>query len=366
MQKALIIAPSWVGDAVMAQPLLRRLRERNPELLLDAFAPSWVAPVLERMPEIRRVVINPFAHGELRLKVRWEMGRSLRRDGYQHAIVLPNSLKSALLPFFAGIPLRTGYLGEMRYLLLNDARRLDKQALPLMVERFAALAERPGATLQRPLPYPRLSVDAARQRETLDKLRLAPAKPVAAFCVGAEYGAAKRWPTRHFARLAQLLANDYEIWLLGSAKDAAIGAEIESLSAGAASNLCGKTDLGQAVDLIAASSLAISNDSGLMHVAAALDIPLIALYGSSSPGFTPPLSDRARVLSLKLPCSPCFKRVCPLGHLDCLEKLTAEQVLAEIGMLVTECRSGFSRDSAVHSVAPLIAAEAAPTGTRKA
>jgi heptosyltransferase-2 len=333
MSKALIIAPSWVGDAVMAQPLLRRLRERNPELVLDAFAPPWVAPVLERMPEINRVVINPFGHGALRFRDRWQTARQLKQEGYDHAIVLPNSLKSALIPFFAGIPLRTGYVGEMRYLLLNDARRLDKLALPMMVERFAALAERLGAALQRPVPYPNLAVDAARRQAILDKLRLSPAKPVAAFCVGAEYGAAKRWPSRHFARLAQLLATDYEIWLLGSAKDAAGGTEIETLSLGAARNLCGQTDLGEAVDLIAASALAVSNDSGLMHVAAALDKPMIALYGSSSPGFTPPLSDNARVVTLQLPCSPCFKRDCPLGHLDCLEKLTPKRVMEEIAEL---------------------------------
>jgi len=330
MPKALIIAPSWVGDAVMAQPLFRRLRERNPEIVLDAFAPPWVAPVLERMAEINRVVINPFTHGELRLKARREMGHSLRREDYRHAVVLPNSFKSALLPFFAGIPLRTGYVGEMRLLLLNDARRLDKLALPLMVERFAALSERPGAPLQRPVSQPKLTVDKARLQATLEKLGLTTDKPIATFCIGAEYGAAKRWPVHHFARLAQLLAADYEIWLLGSQKDAATGAEIVALSQGAARNLCGKTDLGEAVDLIEAGTLAVSNDSGLMHVAAALDKPMVALYGSSSPGFTPPLSDNARVLTLNLPCSPCFKRVCPLGHLDCLEKLTPERVCAEI------------------------------------
>jgi heptosyltransferase-2 len=333
MPKALIIAPSWVGDAVMAQPLFRRLRERNPELLIDAFAPSWVAPVMQRMPEIRHVDINPFAHGELCLKVRWQMGRALKREGYQHVLVLPNSLKSALLPFFAGIPLRTGYVGEMRYGLLNDARRLDKQALPLMVERFAALAERPGDPLRRPVPYPTLSVDAAQRQATLDKLGLEPAKPVAAFCIGAEYGPAKRWPAHHFARLAQMLAPVYDVWLLGSAKDAPIGAEVERLSQGAATNLCGRTDLGQAVDLLSVCALAVCNDSGLMHVAAALDKPMIALYGSSSPGFTPPLSDKARVVSLKLPCSPCFKRKCPLGHLDCLENLAPERVEIEIAGL---------------------------------
>jgi heptosyltransferase-2 len=334
MNKTLVIAPAWVGDAVMAQPLLRRLRERDPQTLIDVFAPAWVAPVMERMAEVHRVSINPFAHGELCLGVRWQLGRSLRREGYRHAVVLPNSLKSALIPFFAGIPQRTGFVGEMRYGLLNDARRLDKHALPLMVERFIALAGHPGESLPHPLPRPQLSVDAARRQETLGKLRLFPARPVLVFCVGAEYGAAKRWPATHFARLAKMLAPEYEIWLLGSAKDAPIGAVVETLSEGAAVNLCGKTDLGEAVDLLAAGTLAVCNDSGLMHVAAALNKPLIALYGSSSPGFTPPLSENARVVSLNLPCSPCFKRVCPYGHLECLENLTPERVREEIGELL--------------------------------
>ncbi len=329
--KILIIAPSWVGDAVMAQPLLRRLREQHPDAAIDAFAPAWVAPVLERMPEIRRVVINPLAHGELSIRLRWKLGRALRLDRYDHAIVLPNSLKSALIPFFAGIPLRTGFKGEMRYGLINDLRNLDKQALPLMVERFAALAERPRAPLRRPLENPRLNVDTEQVQTTLAKLGLAPQKPVAAFCVGAEYGPAKRWPAAHFAELAQkLAAAGHEVWLLGSNKDAEIGAEIEQASAGVARNLCGRTDLAAAIDLLAAADFAVVNDSGLMHIAAALDKPLIAIFGSSSPGFTPPLSDKARVVSLNLPCSPCFKRACPLGHFDCMMRLTPQRVLDEI------------------------------------
>lgn len=331
MPKILIIAPSWVGDAVMAQPLLRRLRERHPDAVIDAFAPAWVAPVLERMPEIRRVVINPLAHGEFSLKLRWKLGRALRQDGYDRVIILPNSLKSALIPFFAGIPLRTGFKGEMRFGLVNDMRHLDKQALPLMVERFAILAEHPGTPLHRPVENPRLTADKAHIQATLDKLGLAPKKPVVAFCVGAEYGPAKRWPAPHFAELARMLVDaGYEIWLLGSHKDAEIGAEIESLSIGAAHNLCGQTDLAQAIDLLAAANLAVVNDSGLMHIAAALDKPMIALFGSSSPGFTPPLSDQARIVSLNLPCSPCFKRVCPLGHFDCMMKLTPQRVFDEV------------------------------------
>jgi len=331
MPKILIIAPSWVGDAVMAQPLLRRLRERYPDAVIDAFAPAWVAPVLERMPEIRRVVINPLTHGEFSLKLRWKLGRALRLDHYDHAIILPNSLKSALIPFFAGIPLRTGFKGEMRFGLVNDLRHLDKQALPLMVERFAALAENPGAPLRRPVENPRLTADKDRVQTTLAKLGLFPKKTVIAFCVGAEYGPAKRWPAPHFAELARMLVNaGHEIWLLGSHKDAEIGAEIERSSNGAARNLCGQTELDEAIDLLAAASLAVVNDSGLMHIAAALNKPMIALFGSSSHGFTPPLSDQARIVSLNLPCSPCFKRVCPLGHFDCMMKLTPQRVFEEV------------------------------------
>ena len=330
MPKLLIIAPSWVGDAVMAQPLLRRLRERYPDAVIDAFAPAWVAPVLERMPEIRRVVINPLAHGELSLKLRWKLGRALRRDHYDHAIVLPNSLKSALIPFFAGISLRTGFKGEMRFGLINDMRHLDKQALPLMVERFAALAEYPGTPLHRPVENPRLTADKERAQVILAKLGLTPKKSVVAFCVGAEYGPAKRWPARHFAELARMLADEgHDIWLLGSHKDTEIGTEIEQSSHGAARNLCGQTDLAEAIDLLAAADLAVVNDSGLMHIAAALDMPMIALFGSSSPGFTPPMSDQARIISLNLPCSPCFKRECPLGHFDCMIKLSPQRVFEE-------------------------------------
>lgn len=358
MPKILIIAPSWVGDAVMAQPMLRRLREQSPDAVIDAFAPAWVAPVLERMAEIRRVAINPLAHGELNLKLRWKLGRALRKDRYDHVILLPNSLKSALIPFFAGIPLRTGYKGEMRFGLINDMRRLDKQALPLMVERFAALAAPPRTPLRRPVENPRLTAEEDQVQATLTKLGLAPQRSVVAFCVGAEYGQAKRWPASHFAELARMLADaGHDIWLLGSHKDAEIGADIERIylrlpssahdqrlsrlptPAGgdwgegensALRNLCGQTDLAQAIDLLAAANLAVVNDSGLMHVAAALDKPMVALFGSSSPGFTPPLSDRARIVSLNLPCSPCFKRVCPLGHFDCMMKLSPQRVFDEV------------------------------------
>lgn len=327
----LVIAPSWVGDAVMTQPLFQRLRQHHPGLALDVLAPPWTAPVFRHMPEVREVLDNPFRHGELKLAARYRLGRQLRGRGYRQAIVLPNSLKSALVPFFAGIPRRTGFVGEWRRGLLNDARPLDRAALPLMVERFAQLAEPAGTPLPRPLPRPALAVAEDERRALLDRLGLHPAGPVAVFCVGAEYGPAKRWPPEHFGRLAGMLAEaGYAVWLAGSPKDREIGEEAARQSGGAALNLCGRTDLGQALALLSAASLVVSNDSGLMHVAAALERPLIALYGSSSPGFTPPLSDRARVVSLNLSCSPCFKRECPLGHFRCMRDLAPEQVWREI------------------------------------
>ncbi len=327
--RALIVAPAWIGDAVMAQVLFMRLHEYNPGLRLDALAPRWVAPVLQRMPEIDQIIDNPFAHGELSLASRYRLARRLAQGGYQRAYVLPNSLKSALIPFLAGIPERVGFTGEARYGLINRRHTLDEIALPQMAERFAQLAEPPGAALPRPLPLPRLASSREQQDATLAALGIERPEKVAVFCPGAEFGPAKRWPARHFATLADELARrGYAVWLLGSPKDRVVGDEIVRLATAAApNNLCGTTALTQAVDLIAASSFVVCNDSGLMHVAAALGRPLVAVYGSSSPGFTPPLSKRAQIISLKLECSPCFKRECPLGHLDCLNKLEPQRVL---------------------------------------
>ncbi len=327
--KALIVAPSWIGDTIMAQPLFTRLHARYPGLQLDALAPRWVAPVLQRMDEIAEVVDSPFGHGQLSLRARWRLARQLAARGYDAVYVLPNSLKSALLPFMAGIPHRVGFTGESRYGLINIRHDLDKAALPLMVERFAQLAEDSGAALQKPVSYPKIRSTAADQEKTLSELKLERPPRIAAFCPGAEFGPAKRWPAAHFAALARMLAGaGYAVWLFGSPKDHAVAEEISQLASGLCRNLCGATTLGQAVDLLALADLVVCNDSGLMHIAAALDRPIIALYGSSSPGFTPPLSEQADILSLKLDCSPCFKRDCPLGHLDCLNKLSPEQVFA--------------------------------------
>jgi heptosyltransferase-2 len=327
MTRILVVAPSWVGDAVLAQPFFRRLHERHANLTLDVLAPPWTHALFARMPEIHATLASPFGHGELALMRRYRLARELANKAYDQAIVLPNSWKSALVPFLAGIPLRTGFVGEARWGLLNDARFLDKAALPLMVERFAALAEAAGRELQRPLAPPRLEVDAGQRDRTLARLGLAPRRPVAVLCPGAEYGPAKRWPPSYFAELARKFADaGYDAWIAGSANDAAIGDEIARLSSGAGVNLCGKTSLAEAIDIVSCAALVISNDSGLMHIAASLDKPLVALFGSSSPAFTPPAGPQSKVVRLDLPCSPCFQRECPLGHFNCMMQLTPELV----------------------------------------
>jgi heptosyltransferase-2 len=326
--KILVVAPSWVGDTLLAQPLLTLLKRQQPSALIEVLAPAWASPLLTRMAEVDAVIASPFAHGEFAFAARRALGRRLSRADFSHAYVLPNSWKSALVPYFAGIPHRIGYLGEARWGLLNEPRKLDKTALPQLVQRYAALAFSLPTELPAELPRPALRSTPAQQWAVRRLLGLPEHVAPIIFCPGAEYGPAKRWPTWHFATLARHVGSPATpVWVLGSDKDVALGEQIAQASGGGALNLCGRTTLDQAIDLIASARAVVTNDSGLMHVAAALDRPLVALYGSSSPDYTPPLSADAKIVSQKLPCSPCFKRECPLGHLDCLNGLKPERVL---------------------------------------
>jgi heptosyltransferase-2 len=307
LPRVLVIAPNWIGDALMAQPLLARLKQSG--ATIDVLAPEWVAPVVHRMPEVDEVIAAPLGHGALQLGERWRLGRSLERRSYEAAYVLPNSWKSALVPFFARIPKRIGYVGEMRYGLLNSIYQSVKASMPL---HYARLAGGPDT----PLGSPKLSVWEEEIRET--RRRFGIEGDYIVLCPGAEYGPAKRWP--YFKDLAARLGT--AVVLLGSRNDEQAAAGIPG------KNLVGKTSLDEAIRLIAGASAVVSNDSGLMHVAAALGRPQVALFGSSSPEHTPPASARARVLWLKLECSPCFERECPLGHFRCMKEITVEQVLA--------------------------------------
>ncbi|MDE2358892.1 MAG: lipopolysaccharide heptosyltransferase II [Betaproteobacteria bacterium] len=327
--RALVIAPSWVGDAILSEPLIARLRETAMTAPVDVVAPPWCGPVYARMRGVGRVIEAAAGHGSFALSERRRLGRELRQARYTHAYVLPNTWKSALVPWFARIPARIGFVGEARYGLLTDARRLDARAMPRLVTRYASLAM-PGGT---PVPVPTAPVlipDRANLAAAMAALGLLRDRPVAVLGPGAEFGPAKRWPVEHFAALARMLADDgYAIWILGSPNDrpvaaalvAALGAEVPGVA-----DLTGRTDLGTAIDLMSAASLVVSNDSGLMHAAAAVGARLVALFGSSSPAYTPPMSPTAKIARIDIACSPCFKRECPLGHFRCMRELTPQLV----------------------------------------
>ena len=315
---------------MLAQSLFRLLKQRHPDSQIDVLAPAWTAPLLAHMPEVNDAIPLPFKHGELMLGERIRIGRRLRGRGYDWAIVLPRSLKAAMVPFLARIPRRTGFRGEWRYVWLNDVRRLDRARLPRTVDRFVALGLEPTESLPANFPPPHLSVESPDVAAGLARLAIAlPSRPVLAICAGAEYGPAKRWPADHFAGVARArLSQGWDVWLFGSDRDASITREINQHTEQRCLDLAGRTTLGEAIDLLSLSAAVVSNDSGLMHVAAALGRPLVAIYGSSDPNYTPPLGTNAEVVYLGLSCSPCFERECPLGHLRCLYDITAERVLA--------------------------------------
>jgi heptosyltransferase-2 len=330
--KVLVVGPSWVGDMVMAQALYRALVQRSAQARIHVLAPAWSLPILARMPEVERGIELPAGHGELKLRTRRALGVRLRAERYARSIVLPRSFKAALVPWFARIPRRTGFRGEWRYGLLNDVRSLDERRLDQTVKRFLALGLDDSNEVPERLPrewQPQLRSDAGNLSRLRREIGFGEQDPLVALMPGAEYGPAKRWPAPSFGALAtQLAGAGASVLVLGSAKEHAIGEQIRTLAASPrVRNLCGATSLGDVVDLAAAADVAVSNDSGLMHVAAAAGTHVVAIYGSSSPKFTPPLTDACTVLYLGIECSPCFARECPLGHLRCLREISVRDVL---------------------------------------
>lgn len=334
-KKILIVGPAWIGDMMMAQSLFKLLSERYPGVVIDVLAPSWSEPLLARMPEVASAIALPINHGELKLKERYQIAKNLRDKGYDQAIILPGSFKSALIPWWAKIPVRTGWLSEMRWGVLNDVRYLDKSRYRLMVERYLALGLPPGATLPKVYPLPELQAHAESQAVALLRHQLEMSNnPVLVLCPGAEFGPSKRWPEEYYAAVAKTkIKEGWAVWLLGSPKDQPVTEKIMTLTDHGCSDLAGKTTLKEAVDLISLATVVVSNDSGLMHIAAALQKPLVAIYGPTSASFTPPLHEKAKVLTLALPCQPCFQRVCPLKHHRCMIDLLPATVLAAMSEL---------------------------------
>ncbi|WP_153445935.1 lipopolysaccharide heptosyltransferase II [Vibrio algicola] len=339
--KILIIGPSWVGDMVMSQSLYITLKQQHPDAIIDVLAPAWCKPILERMPEVHQAIEMPLGHGDFNFLGRRALGKELKLNDYTHAYILPNSAKSALIPWFADIPVRTGWKGEMRYGLLTDLRN-NKKSFQYMVERFVALAH-PKHEMQdsvslgglETLPRPLLHIDKTMQQETLDKFKLNQHREITGLCPGAEFGPAKQWPAEHYAVVADILISQgKQIWLFGSAKDKATTETIKNLISVENQQyvhvLAGLTSLIEAVDLLGACHTVISNDSGLMHVAAAVGCEVVGIYGSTSPKYTPPLAEKVSIVHTKIECRPCFKRECPLGHLKCLKELEPEMVIKAI------------------------------------
>jgi len=335
MTRVLVVGPSWVGDMVMAQTLFRRIVRMDAGAEIHVVGPGWSVPITARMPEVARAYVLDVPHGAFGLRPRSMLGTALRPMAFDVALVMPRSFKSALVPVFARVPRRRGYRGEMRYGLVNDmvpatARPLPGAAKVRTVDQFVAMAD-PSEPVMRASEAPHLVRDGESEAATRAKLHLDDARPAIAFCPGAEYGPSKQWPVERFAELARMLVGrGNAVWIVGSAKDRAAGEAIAEAAGNGVRVLAGETGLAEAIDVLAMSDAVVTNDSGLMHVAAARGRPTVALFGSTSELVTPPLSPHARVLSHELECRPCFRRECPLGHLDCLRKTTARDVLAAL------------------------------------
>jgi heptosyltransferase-2 len=344
--KILIIGPSWVGDMVMSQSLYITLKKLHPDAIIDVMAPAWCKPILERMPEVHNAIEMPLTHGQFSFLKRRKLGQSLRQAQYDQAYILPNSAKSALIPFFAKIPKRIGWKGEMRYGLLNDLRG-NKKSFQYMVERYIALAS-PKEKMQNSsslggldtLAKPSLAIDKDMQLKAIKKFNLNQDKPILGLCPGAEFGPSKRWPEQQYAEVAnEMLKQGYQVCLFGSAKDKVVTEKIKNLveaeNQHKVYDLAGDTNLIEAVDLLGACQTVVSNDSGLMHIAAAVGCRVVAVYGSTSPKYTPPLANAVEIVHTDISCRPCFKRTCQFSHMKCLTELPAQQVLGSIQKLNT-------------------------------
>ena len=327
-KKVLVVAPAWVGDMVLSQSLYKVLNGRGAEV--HVMAPASSRELLARMPEVEMTLAVPATHGELKLGARYVSARRLRGLRHDRAIVLPRSLKSALMPWFMRIPVRTGYLGEMRYGVLNDIRRLGDNPPARMVDRYVNLAPLRGESLSFDAPSPALTVDVANLEACVEKFELDLQRAVVAMMPGAAYGPSKQWPTAYFADMARRYVNDgSQVWVLGSRADAVAGETIAAKGGKRVRNLCGQTKLIDTVDLLSLADHAVTNDSGLMHVAAAVGCPVVAMYGATPIDYTPPMTDASKCMSHPIECRPCRRKECRYGHYQCLTEIKPDVVFRE-------------------------------------
>lgn len=343
-KKILVVSPAWLGDIIMSQSLLSVLKQQDPTNSIYVYAPSYAHPILNRMPEVDEILTNPFNHGQFLLKERINEGKKLKGYNFDCAYILPNSLKSALPPYFAGIKQRIGLKGESRYLIINKMRS-NKKAFPRMVDRYVSLAyiDDPKVNNAQALPkfdYPKLVLHKPSQ-ELLDRLNISLDRPLLALGCGANYGPAKLWPVEYFARIsANFIQNGGAVLGLGTINDSqtvlAILKHLNDHHLPYFYNIAGKTSLTEALDLVGVCKAAVCNDSGLMHTVAAAKVPQACIFGSTSTGYTPPLSDLAICLESDEPCHPCFNRTCKYGTYRCLKQITPEHVIDALELLFSK------------------------------
>ena len=322
-QKLLIIPQNWLGDIVMSQTLLKKIKSNNPKTSIDILVNSSLKNLVERMPEINKVIILDCSHRELGLFKRLRLAKEIKKSSYDRSIVLSRSLKSSLIPYFAKIPIRTGELGELRYLLINDLKEFSKESRRKTASRYISMYSDNNEKLSENY-YPSLDSNSENIKNLSEKYDLKKDKKVIIFAPGAAFGPSKMWPVNKFRELGKKLNNDFKILILGSNNEKSIGNDIVTNKNMV--NLCGKTSIADAVDLMHISKFCVSNDSGLMHLAAATNTKSISIYGSTSPDFTPPLTKNKDIHYKGMSCSPCFEKKCKYGHYNCLVDIHSDDV----------------------------------------
>jgi lipopolysaccharide heptosyltransferase II len=322
----LIVPYMWIGDFVRCHSVVTLLRQRFPNRPVDLLATTLCAPLADYMPGVRQSIVADLPRGRLALAQQWALAARFKHESYGMALIMPRTWKAALAPFLAGIPQRVGFAGEVRFALINDVR-FGERKLPRMVDRCAMLALPRGAVQPPEWPMPKLEAPASEIAAWRIRHGLTDDRPIVALAPGA-VGPSKRWPAAAYAALArQLTADGFAVWILGGPDEKSLAAEIAGGTN--ARDLTGK-DLRDAILALGAASVAISNDSGLLHVAAALGTPSIGIFGPTSPWHWAPLNPLAAVIETKseLPCRPCHKPVCRLVHHRCMRDINPDEVLA--------------------------------------
>jgi len=323
----LLVPYMWIGDFVRCHTVVSVLRQRFPGRPVDMLATTLCAPLADYMPGVRKAIVADLPRSRLALAQQFALAERFKREGYGMALVMPRTWKSALAPFFAGIRQRVGFAGEVRIGLLNDLR-FGERKLPRMVDRCAMLALPRGSPQPPTWPAPELKVPPAEIAAWRSRRGLAAdGRPVVALAPGA-VGPSKRWTTEGYAALTRrLIADGCAVWVLGGPNEKELATAI--IGDCGARDLTG-TDLRDAVLALAAAAVAVSNDSGLLHVAAAAGTPSIGIFGPTSPWHWAPLNPLAAVIETQseLSCRPCHKPVCRLVHHRCMHDIAPETVLA--------------------------------------